>query len=195
MKKVLKLVLVLAMLAALSVSAFAASPTTYDVPNNSGAVELVGVKATADSDVTVEVNAATAAAANEAAAEGLANGDIKAVLDSFDIVVKKDGEVIHEGATIEITLAIPAEHANDYLVLLENTDGVVSVAYSGAINGRTTMTITLSQFSTFTPVIVAAPVTSGTSPQTSQSIVPVALICVAAMALVAVVIATKRKFN
>ena len=194
MKKVLKLVLVLAMLAALTVSAFAASPTTRDVPNNSGAPEVLSVTATGDPDVTVECNAPTFVSANEQAAEGMAEGKIIAVLGSFDIVVTKGDQVLHDGVTVDVTLQFPEEYVGKYLVLLENTDGEISVAFSGVITG-TTMTITLTKFSTFTPVVTEAPVQGATSPQTSQSIVPAALICVAAMSLVGVVIATKRKFN
>ena len=200
MKKVLKLVLVLAMLVVLSVSAFAApiSPTWYVAENNSGAAELVLVRYLVDdTDYTVDVVPAdaAAAAANQTAAGSLANGGSYLFLDSFDIIVKKGGEVVHEGATLEITLSIPAEHLDDYLALIENTDGAVTVAYSAPVNGKATVTFTLTKFSTFTPVLIGAPVSAGTSPQTSQSIVPVALICVAGMALIAVVIATKRKFN
>jgi hypothetical protein len=194
MKKVLKLILLVAMISALSVCAFAASPEATPVENESGADEIVSIVAEIPEGVEVEVVAPTAAADNEAAAKA-ADPDA-VILDSFDVNVTNaaTGEELHEGATVTITLSIPEEYIGYTLKLYE--DGVLVQTMEIT---STTMTLVLTSFSTYTPVIVkpaeAAPTTPETSPQTMQSVLPFALAAIAVLALAGAVYARKRSFN
>jgi hypothetical protein len=203
MKKVLKLILVVAMLSALSISAFA-SPVTESVADNSGASELAGVSMTYDpantaGEIVLEVVAPTdsAASENESYAEqqaAAAGTEILKVFDSFDANLIKDGEKVHEGASAQFTFNT-AGYEGKAINLIENSDNAAPVvAASQVITGPTT-TLTVSSFSTFTAVITEAPMGSATSPQTSQSMLPATLACVAVMALAGVVFSATRKFN
>lgn len=197
MKKVLKLILVVLVLSALTVSAFADSATTKTVTNNSGAAELTKITTTAPADIKVEVVAPTAAAANESAAKSeaeKAGAEIKAILNSFDINLTKGTETIHSGATVDVTIDVPAEYAGMYLNIFETSEGKTTVAYSGKITGKT-MTVSLKSFSTFTPVVTSAALKAANSPQTSQSVLPFALMAMALVSLAGFVFAAKRKFN
>ena len=195
MKKVLKLILLVAMIASLCVCAFAASPETTPVENASGAAELTAVTAEIPEGVEVEVVAPTNAAANEEAAKA-ADPDA-VILDSFDVnVTNAAGEELHEGVTVTLTLSIPEEYVGYLLKLYE--DGALN--QSVTITG-TTMTLVINSFSTYTPVIVkpaegtVTPTTPETSPQTMQSILPFALAGIAVLALAGAVYARKRSFN
>jgi len=197
MKKVLKLILLVAMIAALSVCAFAASPEVTQIEDQSGAAELTEITAEIPEGITVEVVAPTQAAANESAAKA---ADPEAVvLDSFDVNVTDDatGEKLHSGVTVTITLIIPEEYIGYTLKLYEDGVLVKSVEVTG-----TTVTLELNSFSTYTPVLVkpaaggeTTPTTPQTSPQTMQSILPFALAAIAVLALAGAVYARKRSFN
>jgi len=203
MKKVLKLILVVAMLSALSISAFA-SPVTESVENNSGAADLTGVTMTSDptntdGELELEVVAPTGSAAseNESFAEqqaAAAGTEILKTFDSFDANLLLNGEAVHEGATAQFTFNTAGFEGKAISLIGNSTNGAPEVRDSKTITGPVT-TLSTSTFSTFTAVITEAPLRSATSPQTSQSMLPIALSCVAVMALAGVVVSAKRKFN
>jgi len=195
MKKVLKLILVFAVIAALTVSVFAASPTERDVDeNSSGAAEITAATTDAPLDIIVRILPPNAErdAQNKAKAES--DGTVDAYLDSFDVVVTRGDEVLHSGVNVNITFSMPADSMGKTFTVYENTDGNIRVAYSAAISSSS-VTVTLSSFSTFTPAIMGQPQQTSTSPQTSQSMLPIALGCIAVLALAGVVVSTKRRFN
>ena len=194
MKKVLKLIVLVAMISALTLAAFAASPEVEVVENESGAAEIAAITAEAPEGVDVEVVAPTEsmAAANEAAAKA-ANPDAL-VMDSFDInVTDAEGNELHTGATVTVTLTVPAEFVGGALNLYE--DGVLAQTVT---IGGTTVTLVITTFSTYTPVLVkAAPVVpvGPVTPQTMQTLLPYALVVLAVAALAVAVVAKKRSFN
>ena len=196
MKKVLKLIVLVAMISALTLAAFAASPEVEVVENESGAAEIVAITAEAPEGIDVEVVAPTESmvAANEAAAKAV---DPEAVaLDSFDInVTNAEGDELHEGATVTVTLAVPAEFVGGTLYLFE--DG--ALAQTQTITGATA-TLVITSFSTYTPVLVKAatviaPPSGPVTPQTMQTLLPYALAVLAVAALAVAVVAKKRSFN
>ncbi len=194
MKKVLKLILLVAVISALTVAAFAASPELTNVENQSGASELTNIAAEVRENVKVEVVAPTAAAANEEAAKA-ANPDAL-ILDSFDVNVTNTatGEEIHEGYTVTLTLTVPEEYVGGTLYLYE--DGALNQTV--AITS-TTVTVVINTYSTYTPVLVKAaavtPTPGPVTPQTMQTILPYALGILAVAAVAVAVIAKKRSFN
>ena len=194
MKKVLKLILLVAVISALTVAAFAASPEVTNVENQSGASELTNVSAEVPENLKVEVVAPTAAAANEDAAKA-ANPDAL-ILDSFDVNVTNTatGEEVHEGATVTLTITVPEEYVGGTLYLYED----------GALNQTvpitsTTVTVVINSFSTYTPVLVkkaaVAPAPGPVTPQTMQTILPYAIAILAVAAVAVAVVAKKRSFN
>ena len=236
MKKVLKLILLVAMIAALAVSAFAASEqqreldeaepvsetVTTTIVNEAGEEEEVTATVTAEAtqttfteEYTVEFTDADAEqqAANEAAAEALAEeAEEPIVLVSFDINVTRtneDGttEEVHEGGTVTVTITGLEAFVGYDLYIIE--DGKVLGPWT--ITGDS-VTVALTSFSTFTPVIVkpadtgaeagddagagagAAGGDATVSPQTMQSVLPYALAVMAVLALAGAVYARKR-FN
>ncbi len=193
MKKVLKLILVFAVISALCVSVFADSPETREIDTSDVAI-VTSATTDASSDIIVEINPAPAdeASANEAYAENIANKE--AVLDSFEIVVTKDGVELHDGVTVDVTLAIPAEYVGMYLNLIENSDGAIKVLLSTKIESTST-TVSIKSFSSYTPVITSSPMASAVSPQTMQTLLPVALVVVAGAAIIGMVYAGKRRYN
>jgi len=198
MKKALKLVLVLSMVLALTVTAFAAdSPTTKTVSNYSNANQVGTVTTAADSGVSVRVAnpSQDLAAANQNTAKELVaktGRSIVAFLDSFDILVSKNGQPVHEGVDVNVTFQNLQQYVGKYLNVIENSNGVQRVAYSGPITADQ-QTVTFKTFSTFTPVITDAPMQSATSPATSQSTLTITLIGMAFLALAGVVVAAKRR--
>jgi|GEM_PF-2230406 len=172
--------------------------TTSDIPNQSGASEITKITASMDSNITVEVVAPTASYdnANRAAAEQRAQSagtEIIATLGSFDVMVKDNGEIVHQGATVEMTFNT-ANYIGQYLTIFENTDGTITVPYSRRITAAST-TVTLRSFSTFTPVVTGSAIGSSTSPQTQQSILTAALVSVAVVSLFGIAYAAKRRFD
>lgn len=192
MKKVLKLIVLVAVISALTLVVFAASPEVVSVPNESGASEITAITAEAPEGVKVEVVPATAAAANEAAAKA-ANPDAE-ILPSFDVnVTAADGTEMHTGATVTITLTVPAEYIGGTLYLYEDGALVNTVTI-----GSTTVTLVLTSFSTYTPVLVkaaATPTPGPVTPQTMQTLLPYALGILAVAALAVAVVAKKHSFN
>ncbi len=194
MKKVLKLIVLVAVISALTLVAFAASPEVATVENESGAAEIAAVTAEAPEGITVEVVPPTEAAANEAAAK--AAQPEATILDSFDINVKDaEGNELHEGATVTVTINVPEEFVGGTLYLYE--DGVL--AQTVAITS-TTVTLVITSFSTYTPVLVKAAAAPGpgpgpVTPQTMQTLLPYALGILAVAAVAVAVIAKKRSFN
>ena len=193
MKKVLKLILLVAVISALTVAVFAASPEVTTIENQSGAAELTAVTAEVPEGIKVEVVAPTETAAYEAAAKA-ANPDAT-ILDSFDINVTNvaTGEELHSGATVTLTIAVPAEFVGGTLYLYE--DGALNQTV--AITG-TPVTVVINSFSTYTPVLVKAAVTPApgpTTPQTMQTLLPYALAVLAVAAVAVAVVAKKRSFN
>ena len=243
MKKVLKLILLVAMIAALAVSAFAASEqqreldeaapvsetVTATVVNEAGEEEAVTATVTTEAtqttfteEYTVEMTEADSAqqAENEAVAASLAEqvaeeGEEAAqpiILTSFDIGVTRtneDGttEEVHEGGTVTVTITGLEAFVGYDLYIIE--DGKVLGPWT--ITGDS-VTVALTSFSTFTPVIVkpadtgaeagddagagagAAGGDATVSPQTMQSVLPYALAVMAVLALAGAVYARKR-FN
>ena len=213
MKKVLKLIVVIAVISALTLVAFAASPsvtpvtpvdptpTTEPTPepaegelvNEDPASEIVSATAEIPEGLKVEIVAPTNEEANLAAAaaehpDGLALG-------SFDVNLIRvaDGEELHSGATVTITISVPEEYVGGTLYLYE--DGVL--AQTIAINS-TTVTLVITSFSTYTPVLVkaaATPTPGPVTPQTMQTLLPYALGVLAVAALAVAVVAKKRSFN
>ena len=233
MKKVLKLIVLIAVISALTLVAFAASPSAIPIiepdpvpgtdepalTNESGASEIVSATAEIPEGLKVEIVAPTNEAANLAAAAAEHPDGLP--LDSFDVNVIRvaTGEELHSGATVTITITVPEEYVGGTLYLYE--DG--ALAQTIAINS-TTVTLVLTSFSTYTPVLVKAaggttdpgtttpdpgtttpdpgttppapgPGTGPVTPQTQQTLLPYALAVLAVAALAVAVVARKRSFN
>ena len=189
MKKVLKLICLLAVIFALSVSVFADSPTETTVPS-----EVAGVTGTTDapSDVNVEIKAPDAAMAgqNKTVLQVAAGDGTTVVIAEFDIIVTKDGEQLHEGVNTTVTVSGLGQYIGKTVVLIE--DGVVK--QSKVITGDSASFV-INTYSTYTVAVVDTPVPAATAPQTSQTVLPYALIALAALAIVVAMYAKKRSFN
>jgi hypothetical protein len=211
MKNVLKLILVLAVVAALSVSVFAAtsSPVVVDYPDPalptapsdtiSAVVPGASFSAVLPAGWTVEIkypgdpigvganNAVIKAAAERAGAQN----PVEVV--SFDLIVRNEkGEVVHSGATINVTFTGLTPYVGKVLTVAENAADGSKVVYSGEI-AADSVTVSLTSFSTFTAVVCDKPVQRATSPKTAQSVVPMALISVAVLAFVGALVANKQR--
>ena len=194
MKKVLKLILVLAVISALCVSVFAASAQWR--PLDASKVDIISSAQTdgsEDWEVTIGPADPAGVAANLEAA-----GETAGALESFDIVVKYRGNVMHSGIKVLVTLTGLSKYAGQTLTIYEYTDGVVTVLFSGVVAGDS-LTLTITNYSTFTPVIGkaaagAAPSQgAATSPRTSQSVVPYVLTAIAVLAFAGVLYANKQR--
>ena len=211
MKNVLKLILVLAVVAALSVSVFAAtsSPVVVDYPDPalptapsdtiSAVVPGASFSAVLPAGGTVEIkypgdpigvganNAVIKAAAERAGAQNPVE------IVSFDLIVRNEkGEVVHSCATINVTFTGLTPYAGKVLAVAENAADGSKVVYSGEI-AADSVTVSLTSFSTFTAVVCDKPVQRATSPKTAQSVVPMALISVAVLAFVGALVANKQR--
>ena len=199
MKKVLKLIVLVAVISALTLVAFAASsPSTEVIPDESGAAELVAIIAEQiPAGYDIEVAPPTESAANEDAAKAADEDPI--ILDSFDInVTDAEGNEAHSGPVVTITLNVGAQYAGWTLKLYETTDGVTRLYGTFIVDAEGVITIPISSFSTFTPVLVKpeevvapGPVT----PQTMQTLLPIALGILAVAAVAVAVVAKKHSFN
>jgi len=212
MKNVLKLILVLAVVAALSVSVFAAGspevvvvdypdPALPTAPTDAIAAVVPGASFSAvlPAGWTVEIkypgdpigvganNAVVKAAAERAGAQNPVE------IVSFDLIVRNEkGEVVHSGATINVTFTGLTPYAGKVLAVAENAADGSKVVYSGEI-AADSVTVSLTSFSTFTAVVCDKPVQRATSPKTAQSVVPMALISVAVLAFVGALVANKQR--
>ncbi len=200
MKKVLKLIVLVAVISALTLVAFAASTEVEAIPDESGAAQLTEIVAEVPADLEVEVVPPTENAANEAAAAAADAEPI--ILDSFDINVTKaaTGEEVHEGLTVTITLNVGAQYAGYTLKLYETSDGATRVFATAIVPADGIVVIAIDSFSTFTPVLVKpaeviAPAPGPVSPQTMQTVLPIALAILAVAAIAVAVVAKKRSFN
>ncbi len=229
MKNVLKLIVVIAVISALTLAVFAASPgpipiiepeeTTGeqtpdegegDLTNESGADEIVSATAEVPEGLKIEIVAPTEEAANLAAASAEHPDGVP--LESFDVNLIRvaTGEELHSGATVTITITVPEEYVGGTLYLYEDGALAQTIAISS-----TTVTIVLTSFSTYTPVLVKAaagttdpgtdtppapgpgpgPGPGPVTPQTMQTLLPIALAVLAVAAVAVAVIARKRSFN
>ena len=188
MKNVLKLILVLAVVAALSVSVFAAgSPEVVVVDYPDPALPT----APTDAIAAVVPGGANNAVIKAAAERAGAQNPVEIV--SFDLIVRNEkGEVVHSGATINVTFTGLTPYAGKVLAVAENAADGSKVVYSGEI-AADSVTVSLTSFSTFTAVVCDKPVQRATSPKTAQSVVPMALISVAVLAFVGALVANKQR--
>ncbi len=199
MKKVLKLSVRVAVISALTLVAFAASsPSTEAIPDGSGADELTAIIAEQIPEgYEIEVVAPTEAAANEEAAKAADKDPV--ILDSFDInVTDANGDEAHSGPIVTITLNVGTQYAGWTLKLYETTDGQTRLYGTFTVGSDGVITISISSFSTFTPVLVkpAEVVAPGpVTPQTMQTLLPIALGILAVAAVAVAVVAKKHSFN
>ena len=218
MKKVLKLILALAIVAALAVTAFASPITedrtgdvadnaiTYDDTNaNLGAADV-----SYDTDyVVVVVEAPQSDDVSDVNAYIEENFDNAQMVGSVEVTATNSAT----GEKIEVPYTQEISGLGDYIgktlaVGEKDADGNVSIVSSVTITGDT-MSVTFMAGCTYTFFITDTPasasgvgateggVTGGASvsPQTSQTMLTGALVCVAAMAILGTAIAAKRKFD
>ena len=202
MKKVLKLIVLVAVMASLTLVAFASSPELQEIPDESGSPELVEILAEIPDGLDIKVVPPTENAANEAAA--LAADPDATILSSFDIVVTRTatGEGVHTGPIVTITINCGPEYEGYTLKLYETSEGQTALYASAVVPASGVVVFTIDSFSNYTPVLVKpvtvepTPVTPGpVTPQTMQTLLPIALVVLAAAAAVVAVIAKKRSFN
>ena len=200
MKKVLKLILAVAIVAALCVTALAAPMSPHTVWFNvepAGASELVAAYGEVDDDTLIVTFAPpTEDGANKTAAQTTvtsAGQMIEAILDSFDIDISLDGQPLHDGMVVNVIFNIPTQYMGMFLNIFETTDGVSKLFSSQQITSES-MTIPLNSFSTFTPVITAKALRSAVAPQTMQSVMPYALAIVSTLGIFGTAYAGKRRF-
>lgn len=178
MKNVLKLILIIAVISALCLSAFAASATerTLDV---AGAEGVAAATTDAEAAINVEVTAPTSTATVANAIATVAN---------FDINVTKGTEVLHSGITVNVTVDGLADYIGKYLNVLEGSKLLSSTKITDA-----SQVVAISSFSTYTVVVTDQPMQSAVAPQTSQTMMPFVLLSVMMIALCGVVVAAKRR--
>lgn len=206
MKKVLKLILVLTMLAALTVSALAdvvseaGSPTVsnVDTSNLPAGSDVIGVTTDANDEYRIVIGPATEAGekANKDAAAKAANdagATTVAPLDSFDIKVYKGDVQVHDGITVNVTYSIPEKYTDGSYFFTLVEDGKV-LGNSVKIEGDTYVAA-LTSFSEYTAVVTNVALKGAQSPVNGQNFLPYALMAVAVLAVFGMVFAGKRRFN
>jgi hypothetical protein len=219
MKKVLKLILVLAVVSALSLSVFAASPaqggvtptpsepTLIPTPSDSTRPVVTPgdfvISATTDASDDIEViiivpgdpdrNAVNEKAA--AAAAKAAGAKVVGTAGSYDIIVrrKSTGEILHSGPTVNVMLGGVAPYIGKFANIWETSEAGATRLLTSFRVTSDTVAVSHHEYSTFTVVITEEPMQSATSPRTSQNAVSYVLIAVAVLAFVGVLYANKQR--
>ena len=184
MKKVLKLILAIAIVAALAVTAFA-SPVQETVGSVTGGN---GNTLTLDAGYDNDGGKLTAVVTTTEATDP--DGEVVLAVDVT--IYNEAGEAVsNPNASFTFTVDGLSAYVDKYITMKHNGVAVSSQR----INGDSVSFAYTGSFSPFTFVITDAPLQTATSPQTSQTMLTGALVCVAAMAILGTAIAAKRKFD
>lgn len=194
MKKVLSMMMVIAMVAALlTVSVFAKEPegsaTFSKICDEVEGTDILMATTNAPGDVTFEVAAAEDQAGADKAAElaSEAGAEIQKSMNPFTLKPSKNGNFV-----VNVTIKVPAEFIGSYLGILVTEEGKEPVLDQSVKITDTKTTFTLSKFGTVSPIVTDKQLPSAGSPSTGNAVLPVVLGIVAVTAIGGVVFSRKR---
>ena len=194
MKKVLSMMMVIAMVAALlTVSVFAKEPegsaTFSKICDEVEGTDILMATTNAPGDVTFEVAAAEDQAGADKAAElaSEAGAEIQKSMNPFTLKPSKNGNFV-----VNVTIKVPAEFIGSYLGILVTEEGKEPVLDQSVKITDTKVTFTLSKFGTVSPIATDKQLPTAASPSTGNAVLPVILGIVAFAAVGGVVLSRKR---